>query len=39
MLYARDTFDFSQTIIDTLNKGQAAAPAASPAASKAPAKK
>lgn len=35
MLYARDTFDFSQTIIDTLNKGQAAAtpaPAPAPAA-------
>ena len=32
MLYARDTFDFSQTIIDTLNKGQAAAtPAPAPA--------
>ncbi len=43
LLYARDTYDFSQTIIDTLNKGQAAAapaaPAASPAAEKKPAKK
>jgi len=28
MLYARDTFDFSQTIIDTLNKGQTSAPTA-----------
>lgn len=37
MLYARDTFDFSQAIIDTLNKGQAApaaAASASPAAEK-----
>ncbi|MEO7933600.1 MAG: OmpH family outer membrane protein [Chthoniobacterales bacterium] len=29
LLYARDTFDFSQTIIDTLNKGQTAPAAAS----------